>query len=486
MDASTSPDLGFTPKGLYIGGEWQDAADGRTFASTNPSNGEHLGDVPLAGEVDVDRAVAAAKTAFTDWGRAPVKERAQALNAFADKLVAHKEELALMDSVDSGNTLAGMQGDVDWTAATLKFFAGLITEIKGETSSQQAGHLNMTMRQPYGVVAKINAFNHPFRFCAEKAAAALAAGNTVVAKASEQAPLSSLRLAELSKGILPPGVFNVVTGDGATGSAMVRHPDVPRVGFVGSVETGRLIARDAAEGLKHVTLELGGKNPIIIFPDADPVKAATAAIKGMNMNRQGQSCSSTSRVFVHQNLQNAVNEELVKQAEALPIGMPWIDGNEVGPVVSDKQLERVKGFIASAHEDGAALLTGGGVPTDPALANGHFIEPTVFGNVTPEMRIGHQEIFGPVMSVLAWDDYEDMLAKANGVMYGLTATIVTNDFKMAMETAERIEAGYVWVNAQGRYLGAPYGGWKQSGLGQEECLDELLSYTQIKNINMRW
>ena len=175
MDASTSPDLGFTPKGLYIGGEWQDAADGRTFASTNPSNGEHLGDVPLAGEVDVDRAVAAAKTAFTDWGRAPVKERAQALNAFADKLVAHKEELALMDSVDSGNTLAGMQGDVDWTAATLKFFAGLITEIKGETSSQQAGHLNMTMRQPYGVVAKINAFNHPFRFCAEKAAAALAA-----------------------------------------------------------------------------------------------------------------------------------------------------------------------------------------------------------------------------------------------------------------------------------------------------------------------
>ncbi|MBT5299948.1 MAG: aldehyde dehydrogenase family protein [Rhodospirillaceae bacterium] len=486
MDASTSPDLGFTPKGLYIGGEWQDAADGRTFASTNPSNGEHLGDVPLAGEVDVDRAVAAAKTAFTDWGRAPVKERAQALNAFADKLVAHKEELALMDSVDSGNTLAGMQGDVDWTAATLKFFAGLITEIKGETSSQQAGHLNMTMRQPYGVVAKINAFNHPFRFCAEKAAAALAAGNTVVAKASEQAPLSSLRLAELSKGILPPGVFNVVTGDGATGSAMVRHPDVPRVGFVGSVETGRLIARDAAEGLKHVTLELGGKNPIIIFPDADPVKAATAAIKGMNMNRQGQSCSSTSRVFVHQNLQNAVNEELVKQAEALPIGMPWVDGNEVGPVVSDKQLERVKGFIASAPEDGAALLTGGGVPTDPALANGHFIEPTVFGNVTPEMRIGHQEIFGPVMSVLAWDDYEDMLAKANGVMYGLTATIVTNDFKMAMETAERIEAGYVWVNAQGRYLGAPYGGWKQSGLGQEECLDELLSYTQIKNINMRW
>ncbi|MDD9877115.1 MAG: aldehyde dehydrogenase family protein [Magnetovibrio sp.] len=486
MTVPTSPDLGFSPKGLYIGGEWQDAADGRTFASTNPSNGEHLGEVPLAADADVARAVAAARSAFGDWGRTSIKERAGALNAFADKLMAHKDELALMDSVDSGNALSGMKGDVDWTAATLLFFAGLLTEIKGETSSQQAGHLNLTHRQPYGVVAKINAFNHPFRFCVEKAAAALAAGNTVVAKASEQAPLSSLRVAELSEGILPPGVFNVVTGDGATGSAMVRHPDVSRIGFVGSVETGRLIARDAAEGLKHVSLELGGKNPIIIFADADPKEAATAAIKGMNMNRQGQSCSSTSRVFVHQNLQNAVTEELVKQAEALPIGMPWLEGMEVGPVVSERQRERVEGFIASAREEGAVLLTGGEKPADPALSNGHFVQPTVFGGVTPDMRIGHQEIFGPVMSVLAWSDYEDMLAKANGVMYGLTAAIVTNDLKMAMQTAERIEAGYVWINAQGRYLGAPYGGWKQSGLGQEECLDELLSYTRIKNINMRW
>ncbi|MBL93938.1 MAG: aldehyde dehydrogenase [Magnetovibrio sp.] len=486
MTNINSPDLGFSPKGLFIGGRWEEAADGRTFESINPANSEHLGDVPLAGEADVNRAVAAAKLAFADWSRLPIKERAQALNTFADKLVEHKNELALMDSVDSGNALSGMKGDVDWTAATLRFFAGLLTEIKGETSSQGAGHLNLTHRQPYGVVAKINAFNHPFRFCIEKAASALAAGNTVVAKASEQAPLSSLRLGELSEGILPPGVFNIVTGDGATGSAMIRHPDVMRIGFIGSVETGRIIAREAAEGLKHVSLELGGKNPIIIFPDADPVKAATAAIKGMNMNRQGQSCSSTSRVFVHADLQDAVTAELIRQADTLPIGMPWQDGKEVGPLVSQRQFDRVMGFIASAKKEGAELLTGGGQPDDPALAKGYFVSPTVFGGVTPDMRIGRQEIFGPVMSVMPWSDYDGMLAQANGLVYGLTAAIVTNNLKMALQTAEDIEAGYVWINAQGRYLGAPYGGWKQSGIGQEECLDELLSYTRIKNINMRW
>ena len=225
-----------------------------------------------------------------------------------------------MDCVDAGNALSGMVGDVDWTVDTLRYFAGLVTEIKGETSSYGPRHLNFTRRQPYGVVAKINPFNHPFRFCAEKAAAALAAGNTVVVKGADQAPLSSLRFAELCEGILPPGVVNVVTGGAGTGSAMVRHPLVERIGFVGSVETGRIIAREAAEGLKEVTLELGGKNPIIIFPDADPAKAAKAAMKGMNMNRQGQSCSSTSRVFVHESLHGAVLDALVAEAEALPVG----------------------------------------------------------------------------------------------------------------------------------------------------------------------
>jgi len=236
-----------------------------------------------------------------------------------------------------------------------------------------------------------------------------------------------------------------------------------------------------------VSLELGGKNPIIIFPDADPSKAAAAAIKGMNMNRQGQSCSSTSRVFVHESLHGAVTDELVKQAEALPIGVPWVESNDVvGPIVSKRQYERILGFIESAKKEGAECLTGGGLPDDEELRKGLFVLPTIYDNVTPDMRIGREEIFGPIMSVMPWSNYEEMLGVANGVEYGLTAAIVTNNLAKAMETAERVEAGYVWINSTGRYLGAPYGGWKQSGLGQEECLEELLSYTRIKNINMRW
>jgi len=481
-----APALNFTPRGLYIGGEWVAPAGDKSFVSINPSNMDTLGDVPAASEADVDRAVTAAKDAFREWSRVPIKERARCLVLLAERIEKHADELALMDAVDSGNAIVGMRGDMTWTADSLRYFAGLITEIKGETSSQGPRHINLTRRQPYGVVAKINPFNHPFRFCAEKAAAPLAAGNCVVIKGSEQAPLSSLRLGELCEGIFPKGVVNIITGDGATGAALVRHTDVQRIGFVGSIPTGRAIAREAASGLKRVSFELGGKNPIIIFPDADPKKAAAAAIKGMNMNRQGQSCSSTSRVFVHDSLHKAVIEELVKQAEALPIGVPWLKENDVGPIVSQRQHDRIMDFIASAKSEGAKLLTGGGKPADKSLHRGLFIAPTVFDAVTPAMRIGREEIFGPVMSVLTWDDYEDMLAKANSLEYGLTAAIVTNDLAKAMETADRIEAGYVWINSNGRYLGAPYGGWKQSGIGEEECFDELLSYTQVKNINLRW
>ena len=481
-----SPQLNFSPRGLFIGGRWVAPAEDESFVSINPSNMEKLAAVPSAGEADVDSAVKAAKAAFKDWSRLPIKERARCLERLADRIEENADELALIDAVDSGNAIVGMRSDMIWTADWLRYCAGLVTEVKGDTFSQGDRHLNFTRRQPFGVVAKINPFNHPFRFCAEKAAAPLAAGNTVVIKGSEQAPLSSLRLAELCEGIFPDGVVNIIAGDGSVGAALVRHPDVRRVGFVGSVPTGRAIAQAAAADLKRVSLELGGKNPIVIFPDADPKKAAAAAIKGMNMNRQGQSCSSTSRVFVHASLHKQVVAELVALAEALPVGASWLKQNEVGPIVSQRQLDRVLGFIESAKADGAKLLTGGGKPSDPSLANGLFIAPTVFDAVTPAMRIAREEIFGPVMSVMGWNDYDDMLEKVNGVEYGLTAAIVTNDLAKAMETAERVEAGYVWINSSGRYIGAPYGGWKQSGIGEEECFDELLSYTQIKNINMRW
>ena len=245
-----TPALNFTPRGLYIGGEWVAPAEDKSFVSINPSNMDKLGDVPAASEADVDRAVTAAKAGFREWSRVSIKERARCLMLLAERVEKHADELALMDAVDSGNAIVGMRGDMTWTADSLRYFAGLITEIKGETSSQGPRHINLTRRQPYGVVAKINPFNHPFRFCAEKAAAPLAAGNCVVIKGSEQAPLSSLRLGELCEGIFPKGVVNIITGDGATGAALVRHPDVQRIGFVGSVPTGRAIAREAASGIE--------------------------------------------------------------------------------------------------------------------------------------------------------------------------------------------------------------------------------------------
>lgn len=483
----TAPKLNFSPRGLYIGGKWCDAADRRTFETYNPSTGEWLGEVPLAGEVDVDRAVTEAHRAFrSDWGRMPIRERAEYLNRLADHIDAHREELGMMDCLDSGNALQGMIADVDWTTASIRFFAGMITEIKGETSSHFSQHINMTRRQPYGVVAKINPFNHPLRFCMEKAASALTAGNTVVIKGPEQAPLSSLRLGELVDEILPPGVINIVTGAGEAGAAMVRHPLIDRIGFVGSVETGKRIALAAAEGLKEVTLEWGGKNPIIIFLDADPAVAAKLAVEGMNMNRQGQSCSSTARVLVHESLHKAVLEALIREVEALPVGLPWEEGREVGPIVSQQQYDRMTGYIESGIEQGASLVAGGRQPEDQRLANGYFILPTLFDHVRSDMRIASEEIFGPVMSVITWSGYDEMIDIANALEYGLTASIVTNDLNRAMETAERVDSGYVWINGSGRYLGAPYGGWKHSGIGREECFEELLSYTRVKNINMRW
>ena len=484
--SNAEPDLGYKAKGFYYGGKWEAPASNHTFVSTSPSTGKRLAEVPLAGAEDVDRAVKAAARGFGEWRKVGPKERAKCMEAFAKRIREHAKELALVDCVDSGNALVGMEADMHWTADSLDYFAGMITEVKGETSSQGPRHMNLLTRQPYGVVAKLNAFNHPFRFCAEKAAAPLAAGNCVVIKSSEQAPISSFRLAELADGLFPAGVVNVIAGDGKSGAALVSHPLVSRVGFIGSVETGRRVAIGAAEGLKRVSLELGGKNPIIIFPDADPKKAASAALKGMNMNRQGQSCSSTSRVFVHASLHRAVADEIVRLAEALPVGFPWLAHNELGPVVSAQQFTRIMGFIDSGKKEGATLLTGGSRPDAAELAQGHFIRPTVFDNVRQSMRIASEEIFGPVMSILPWTDEEEMLAQVNGLQYGLTAAIVTNQLDRAMETATRVDAGYVWINATGRYLGAPYGGWKSSGLGVEETFEEMLSYTQLKNINMRW
>lgn len=485
-DAMSAKKMKHTPKGLYIGGEWVPGARGKSFTTVNPATLEPLAEVPWAGEAEVRQAVEAARQGFAEWRRLAPWERAERVLALAQRVEEHAEELALMDACDSGNTIKGMRHDVHAAVAGMRYFTGLAREMKGETIETGPNRLNYTLRQPFGVVAKINPFNHPFRFCAEKVAAPLIAGNSLVIKPPEQAPLSSLRFAEICDGLFPPGIVNVVTGDAVAGSALVRHPDVRRIAFIGSVETGRIVAREAAAGIKSVSLELGGKNPIIVFPDADVDRAVSAIIRGMNLNRQGQSCSSTSRVFVHEGLHDQVVKRLVEAAEAVKVGMPWEEETEMGPVVSQEQFDRVMVYIDSGKREGATLLTGGGRPKGKPFERGFFIAPTVFDNVRPGMRIAREEIFGPVMSVLTWSDYERMLEEVNGVIYGLTAAIVTSDLRLAHLTAERVEAGYVWVNSAGHFLGAPYGGWKQSGIGREECLDELLSYTQIKNVNLAW
>ncbi len=476
------------PRGrLFIGGEWVRAASGRSFPTYNPATGEILDRVPLAEEADVGRAVDAARAALPAWAATPGPERGARLRALAAALREHRQEFARLDALNSGNVISGMRRDVEWAAESLEYFAGLIPELKGETLPEEPTAFSYTVREPFGVVGKINPFNHPIRFAAEKLAAPLAAGNTVVVKPPEQAPLSSLALARVLAGIFPPGVVNIVTGDGpTTGAALVRHPLVRRIALIGSVEAGRAVMRAAAAELKTVTLELGGKNPIIVLPDVDPDEAAAAAVAAMNFNRAGQSCSSTSRAFVHRRLHDAFVEAVRCRLARLRLGLPEHDESEMGPLVSREQHERVLGYIEAGRREGARLVCGGGVPDDPTLRRGFFVQPTLFDGVRPEMRIAQEEIFGPVLAVLAWDDEEEMLRQVNGVIYGLSAAIYTRDYAAAHRLARRIEAGYIWVNIPGGHaLGSPYGGLKQSGIGREECLDELLSYTQVKSVRMR-
>jgi len=475
------------PQGrLFIGGTWPDSRSGRSFPTYNPATGETLGEIPLADAADVDRAVRAAFDAFPGWAATPGPERGTRLRALATRLREQRDDLARLDALNSGNVISGMRRDVEWAADALDYFAGLIPELKGEVLPTETAGFAYTVREPFGVVVKINPYNHPLRFAAEKLAAPLAAGNTVVIKPPEQAPLSSLILGRLLADIFPPGVVNIVTGDATTGEALVRHPLVRRVALIGSVEAGRAVIRAASDQLKTVTLELGGKNPLILFPDVDPEEAAEAAVGAMNFNRAGQSCSSTSRVFVHRSRHDAFVAALLRRVRALRLGPPEVEESQVGCLISKEQREKVLHYIAAGRQEGARLLHGGGPPEDPALRRGFFVEPTVFDEVRPRMRIAQEEIFGPVISILTWDDEEEMIRQVNDVIYGLSAAIYTHDTARAQRLARRIEAGYIWVNIPGGHaLGAPYGGVKQSGIGREECLDELLSYTQVKTIRMR-
>ena len=471
---------------IYYGGAWHRPKRGRYADTVNPGTGEVLAAVADGTAEDVEAAIAAAKAGFEIWRRVAPLERARLLRRVAAILREHAGELAMLDAADCGNPVKEMVGDAMVAAAQMEFFAGFVTEMKGASIPMGPDAVNFSVREPLGVVGRIIPFNHPFMFCAGKSAAPLAAGNTVVVKPPEQAPLSSLRLAELLDGVLPPGVFNIVPGGKEVGGALAAHPGIAKVALIGSVPTGRAVMRAAAETVKPVMLELGGKNALIGYPDADPDEVAVAAIAGMNFTWCGQSCGSTSRAFIHRDIHAPVTERIKARIGHFKPGIPTDPATTMGAIVSRAQYDRVLGFIESAKAEGAQLLHGGKRPEDAGLAKGFYIEPTVFTGVTPRMRIAREEIFGPVLAVLEWSSEADMLAEVNAVEYGLTCSIWTNDVSTAHRTAMAVQAGFVWINEVGKhFLGAPFGGVKQSGIGREECFEEMLLFTSEKNIHIK-
>jgi len=473
-------------RGLFYGGAWHASAGGRDAPVTSPSTGESLGTATAASTEDVERAIAAARKGFALWRDTPPQERARAIRRAAAILRDHVEELALIEALDTGNPVSAMAYDVGISADTMELFAGLVTEIKGSTIPAGAGSLHYTLREPLGVVARIGAFNHPLLFAAGKCGAPLAAGNALIVKPSDATPLTSLRIAELWQDVFPAGVFNVVTGGRDVGAALAAHPGVAKIGFIGSVNAGRAVMGAAAGTLKALTLELGGKNALIACPDAEPAQIADGVVRGMNFRYvTGQSCNSTSRVYLHDDIHDATLSEIVDRVRRVRIGLPTERETEMGCLSSQAQYDKTREYIKLGLEGGARLAYGGGRPSDPKLARGFFVEPTVFADVTDGMRIAREEIFGPVVSVLRWSDENDLLARVNGLDVGLTCSIWTRDVSRAHRLAARVEAGYVWVNgASQHWVGVPFGGYKQSGIGREESIDELLACTQIKTVNV--
>ena len=459
--------------------------------SVNPATLERTGRVPAATASDVERAVSAAVVAQRAWASRSVWDRAVQLRKLAAAIRERGPEILQLEAQDTGNTIGKLQADIQIAAGYLEYFAGLGSEMKGETIPASANGLHFTLRAPYGVVARIVPFNHPFMFAAAHLAAPLMAGNAVVVKTPETSPLSGSVLGELCQAHLPAGLVNIVHGYGApAGDALVRDLRVRRIGFTGSVPTGLAIQRAAAEsGVKHVSLELGGKNPLIAFDDADVERVIEAALAGMNFSWAGQSCGSTSRLLVHESIYEAVVKGLAERMSALRLGDPLDPESQMGPVNSQRQYERVMGFIEQTKADGARLCTGGGRPSgkqfsDGRFAKGYWVAPTLFADVRPSMRIVREEIFGPVVGAMSFREEAEALALANDSNLGLTASVWTRDLGRAKRMAQRIEAGTVWLNASGQhFVGAPFAGWKDSGLGGEECLDELLSYTQLKAVH---
>jgi betaine-aldehyde dehydrogenase len=471
---------------MLIGGERVESRDGGWLESIDPADESPLGRVPLGSAADMQAAVGAAEKAQPGWAALSMAQRADFIRRLADSILARTEEFARLESRDTGNTIGPMRRDVTTAVDRMRFAAGLAYEIKGETIPATPGNIHLTLRVPYGVVGRIIPFNHPIGFAASRIAPAIVSGNTMVIKPSEQSPLSASLLGELCAEILPPGVVNIVTGGRETGEALVRDPRVKRIALIGSVGAGMAIQRAAAEvAIKHVTLELGGKNPLVAFDDADPEKVAASAVGGMNFGWQGQSCGSMSRILLHESIHDAVVERILARVKKIKVGHPLDPATNMGPINSKGQYQKVLSYIDIGRREGARLLAGGGIPKGDAFKRGFWIEPTVFAGVDMSMRIAKEEIFGPVMSILRFRTEAEAIAMANDVELGLTAAVWTRDIDRALRVAQAVQAGYVWVNGVGtHYRGVPYGGLKNSGTGREEGVGELLSYTEEKVINL--
>ena len=481
------------PRRMLIGGQWVESHTGKTLESVDPATGRPLATIPSGDATDVDRAVRAARAAFESatWREITPIDRGRLLNRLADLIEEHAEELALLEAHDNGKPVRVARAvDVGSSAKLFRYFAGWPSKFEGSTVpvSPRGGLsvLNYTVHEPVGVVGAIVPWNFPMSMACWKLAPALATGNTVVLKPAEETSLSTLRLAELiQEAGFPDGVVNVVTGTGpAAGAAIAEHAGIDKVAFTGSTNVGRLVARAATGNLKKVSLELGGKSPHIAAPDADPCQVAAAAADAIFFN-QGQTCTAGSRLYVHRRIYDDVLAALIERAGRIVVGPGTDPGTEMGPLVSAAQLARVAGYLASGHDEGAKLVAGGRRPAGlgEEYRNGYFLEPTIFVEANHSMKVVREEIFGPVLVAMEWEDVDDLVAKANDTCYGLSAGIWTQNLTMAHRIAAAIRAGTVWVNCYNLTDPAsPFGGYKQSGWGREMGRAALGLYTETKSV----
>ena len=486
---SNPQDHSVSPKGMLIGGQWVESASSARITVENPAKRKPVAEVPRGNAADVDRAVTAATKAYADWRKVPPRERGKALLRIAEALQARAEEIARTISLETGNALRTQaRGEATMTADIFRYFGGLGSELKGETIPLGEHVLSYTRREPLGVVGAIIPWNAPVMLAALKIAPALCAGNTMVMKAAEDAPLGVLLLAEICQQFLPPGVLNLLTGFGEeVGGPLLNHPGIRKLSFTGSTEVGKIVMRAAAERIVPVSLELGGKSPSIVYPDVDEDWAVDGIIAAMRFTRQSQSCTAGSRLFLHEDIFDSFLAKLEKKTTALKIGDPLDEKTDIGTIINNKQFTKVCKYVDEGLKRSDAKLVFGGLPpkTGP-LSEGYYAIPTVFADRSNDWRLAREEIFGPVLVAIRWNDEAEAIRMANDSHYGLAAYVWTHDIGTGLRAAHAIESGWVQVNqGLGQVPGMSYGGYKQSGIGREFSLEGMLdSFTQRKNVTV--